>query len=239
MFELKKAKIASGGNIKLGASVGTWSKLMGDESYHIEKLNTTVCGTCGKYCLGCKKDCYVKASYRYGSVIFGHAIRTIAMRDHLDELAEQLAKQLERKKKPFAIIRINQSGELETEKELAMWVDLARKNTKTDFYLYTKVFDFVIPYLLKNADTLPENITILISVWHEYGIAEFKLVEHIPNVKAFVYLDGFDYAAHGLNILTKCNAYVGKKLNHELTCDKCKKCFDRCPNHKVIGCDAH
>ncbi len=237
MFELKKAKIASGGNIKLGASMGTWSKLMGDDEYHIEKLNMTVCGSCGKHCIGCKKDCYVKASYRYGSVIYGHAIRTIAMRDYLDDLAIQLARQLDRKKKPFEIIRINQSGEIETEKELNMWVSLARDHSETEFYLYTKAFDIVIPYLLKT--DLPKNITVLISIWHEYGIAEFNMVKHLPNVKAFVYLDGFDYEAHGIEIQTKCKAYDGKKLNHDLTCDKCKKCFDRCPWHQIIGCDAH
>lgn len=235
---IKKAKIASNGNIKLG-NMGTWSTLYGNDSHYVEKLGTSICGTCGNHCKGCKKDCYVRASCRYGSVIYGHAIRTIAIRDYIDELEASLISQLKRKRKPFEYVRINQSGEIETLRQLEMFMNIASETPETDFYLYTKAFDIVIPYLLKNADVLPKNITILISIWHEYGIAEFNQVKHIPNIKAFVYCDGFDYEAVGLEIQTKCNAYEGKKLNHELTCDKCKKCMNRCETCKVIGCDAH
>lgn len=230
--------ICGNGNIKLG-NMGTFSKLKGNENIYVKKLNCSVCGTCGKYCAGCSKDCYVNASYRYGSVIYGHAVRTIAMRTDIEKMESDIIGQLKRKRKPFEIVRINQSGELETVRELEMWINSANEIPETHFYLYTKAYDFVVPYLLKNADTLPENITILISIWREYGIAEYNAVMHIPNVKAFAYCDGFDYSAHGLTIQTKCKAYEGKKLNHDLTCDKCRKCFDRNQFHAVIGCDAH
>lgn len=236
---VKKAKIAGNGNIKLGDSMGTFSKLMGNDDFYIPKLNMAVCGSCGHHCVGCKKDRYVKKSYRYDSVKYGHALRSIAVSNALDELTETLSKQLARKKKPFRFVRINQSGELETLNEFLMWARLAKEQPETDFYLYTKALEIVIPYLKEHGSEIPKNLTILVSIWHEYGIDEFNAVKHLPNVKAFVYLDGFDYESHGIVIQTKCNAYVGTKLNKEITCEKCQKCMDRLSCHKIIGCDAH
>ena len=233
----KKAKIANGGNIKLGTKMGTFSKLMGNENYFIPSLNMNVKGSCGHYCMGCKQDCYVKKSYRYSSVKYGHSLRSIAVRFNLDGLKETLSKQLAKKRTPFDFIRINQSGEIESRDEFDMWVTLAEEQPKTDFYLYTKAYDIVIPYLLNNP--IPANITVLISIWHESGIKEFNAVKHLPNVKAFVYLDGFDYEKYGIAVTTKCNAYVGDKLNKEITCERCQKCMNRNENHKIIGCDAH
>ena len=225
--------IKSNGNIKLGHSMGTISKLMGNDIYEVNGIK--VAGTCGKHCEVCKKECYVKKSYRYPSVVLGHARTTIAFREDLAKAFDSMDVQLSRKRKPFAQVRINQSGEIETTAELLGYVELATKHPETDFYLYTKNFEAVRETIA--TATLPNNLTILISVWHEYGLAEFKEFEDLPNIKAFVYMDGFQY---DLEIGTTCKAY-GKdgKLDHNITCDKCRKCFDRRNNHKVIGCNEH
>ena len=96
----------------------------------------------------------------------------------------------------------------------------------------------------------PENFTTLISIWHEQGIEAYKKLEHLPNVKAFVYCDknsdplnGWGpakYLAHGIDIQTFCHAYDPKgHLNHDVTCDICKKCFNRAAGCKVVGCWDH
>lgn len=227
-----------GGNIKLGATIGTWSTLYGDEEFYIDYLSMKVCGTCGHHCEGCKGSCYVRKSYRYGSVMKRHAINTLALRESVEGTYEILSRQLARKRKPFDIIRINQSGELESEEQFAMWCRLAEENPKTKFYIYTKAYEFVSPFLMDGK--VPENLTVLISVWHEKGIEEYKSLEHIDNVKCFAYDDGFDYEEKGLSLQTYCKAYDEHgKLDHNITCDKCQKCFNRSGNCKCVGCMAH
>lgn len=235
---LKKVKLASNGNIKLGKKMGTWSKLMGNDAIYIDRLGIEVSGSCGKHCNGCKNDCYVKKSYRYPSVKYGHAINTLAMRLDLAKVFADLNNQLTRKRVPFEMVRINQSGELESVEEFEMWVELARLHPETKFYLYTKAYDIVTDTLLSGK--VPANMTILVSVWHEYGVEEFKKLAHLENVKAFVYDDGFDYESKGIQIKTYCKAYdLNGKLDHNVTCDKCQKCFNRLSGCKVVGTYPH
>ena len=236
---LSKAKLCKG-NIKTGKNILTWSKLYSSMLFFIPALNTRVKGSCKrKYCKGCSKDCYVKKSYRYKSVILSHAIRTIAIRYYLPELKERLSLQLSRMKNKPQYVRIHQSGEYEYLQEFIMWIDIARNNPGTIFFSYTKAFDIVIPYLLQHEKELPDNFIILISVWNKYGIKEYLQVKHIPTVKAFCVNTGYNYAAAGIDITTTCKAYVGKKLNHNLTCEKCKKCMVCNDTNKCILCDEH
>lgn len=240
-----RARFNRGGNTKLGKTMGTWSVLMGDDFYYIPELNETIQGTCGQHCQGCKGSCYVVKSYvRHTnaetgecSVKYGHARNTRALRENVEKVHDQLAAQLQRARVPFTVIRLNQSGEIENAMQFGMFCRLAREFDDVEFYIYTKAFDVVVPMLL--AGLVPGNLTVLISVWHEYGQEAWEAVKHLPNVKAFVYNDGYDYVADGLKFTTKCEAYHGRKLNHACTCDVCKKCFDRIDGHKVIACDAH
>ena len=251
-----QARIIGGGNTKLGTSMGTFSKLMGDEEYYIPELGMTVRGSCGGFCEGCKKDCYVRKSYyRWTdsetgecSVKLGHAKNTLAFREDMETAFKQLDLQLSRKKKPWDYVRWDQSGELMSELEYRLWAKMFDKHKETASYVYTKAFEYVTPVLLEGAT--PDNTTTLFSIWHEYGIEEFKKVQHLPNVKAFVYCDknkdpenGWgpeEYAAHGIDIQTFCMAYDTKgKMNHDLTCDVCQKCMNRALPCKVIGCWSH
>lgn len=122
-----------------------------------------------------------------------------------------------------------------------MWCELAAAFPKINFYVYTKNYKAVTPALINNK--VPENMTVLFSVWHEYGAREFKKVSHLENVKAFVYDDNFNYSKKGIEIQTYCKAYTmqdGKMtLNHNITCDKCKKCFNRSNATKIIGSLPH
>ena len=238
MKNLTVAKFGKSGNIKLGNSTWTFSKLAGNTEF--TSVYGTCTGSCGKYCSGCwhRGGCYVWKSYRYPSVVKGHMRNTIAFRNDLDAAFENLAKQLDRaRNKPF-MVRINQAGELETAAEFSHWCDIASKNPGVNFWLYTKAFDIAIPALL--AGKVPENVTVLVSIWHEYGVEEYNSVKHLSNVKAFVYMDGFNYSDLGIQVTTTCKAYnEAGKLDHDVTCDKCKKCFNRLVSCKVIGCNAH
>ena len=225
-----RAQFNKSGNIKLG---NTWnfSTVYGDSLKSVvfngEKFEST--GTCGHYCAGCKNDCYVKKSYRYPSVVFSHIRNTIAIRTNPVAAFEDLETAIYNAKTKPDIIRVNQSGELENVFIFRKWCELATKFPNITFWLYTKAYNIVINDLL--AESVPENMTILFSIWHEYGINEYKKVAHLKNVKAFVYDDGYDYKTAGIEIQTYCTAYKmidGKmSLNHNITCDRCKKCFNR------------
>lgn len=235
MFKWEKIKFV-GGNIKLG-NMGSFSKLYGNDTFSTPYGD--VSGTCGNHCEGCKEHCYVRKSYRYGSVIKNHAKNTLAFRNDMIRAFTELNLQLTRKRKPYDVIRINQSGEIESTAELCNWVDLAKRHPETHFYIYTKNYFAVFEMIsLLTPDYIPDNFTILISIWHEIGINEYKLLSGYSFIKAFVYLDGFDYSKYDIIPNTGCFAYDKYgKLNHDITCDNCRKCFNRI--HKVIGCAAH
>lgn len=238
---MDKCGFTKNGNIKLGTAMWVFLKLYGDMEHDVKRLGCSVKGTCGGCCEGCKHACYVKASYRYGSVIYGHAVRTIAMRENRNALFVHLDEQIKRAKNKPAQVRIDQSGELETADEYLKWIELARKHPNTDFYVYTKRYDIVTEILdsLGN-DNIPTNFITLISIWHEYGIKEFLYLAKYDCIKAFVYMDGFNYEAYGIHVQTMCKAYdENGKLDHNITCDKCGKCFRKSVNSKVVGCSAH
>ena len=248
--------ILDGGNTKLGESIGTFSKLKGNRVYWVPEYEMAIQGSCGKFCESCDGSCYVEKSYvRYTnretgecSVIKGHAKNTYAFYVDIDESFKILDKKLTRKRKKFVYVRIDQSGEMISEREVAGWAWLAERHPETTFYVYTKAFEYVLNMLL--AGRIPLTMIILFSVWHEYGIKEYKLVAHLPNVKAFVYCDknkhpdtGWgteEYEAHGLIVQTFCPAYDGKgKMNHDMPCEKCQKCMNKLKSCKIIGCWDH
>jgi len=223
-----------GGNTKVG-EIPTFSTLMGDYTY--KKLTgklKNIKGTCGN-CGSCKKACYVRASYRFPSVIYSQAVNTWGMRNELDKVERDLAAQI--KRRDIKVYRINQSGELENEEQLAMWCRLAEAFPETRSYLYTKMYGLVEKFL--KAGLVPKNLTILYSVWKDQGVKEYERVKDLPNVKAFVYDDG------DVRLETKiyCPAYVipegsTRAVRRPIHCDHCRLCIDK-PTAKVIGCHDH
>lgn len=223
------------GNIKIG-NIASFSTLMGDYIYNgMDKELKDIKGTC-KNCSCCKKSCYVRASYRFPSVIHSQAINTWGMRNELDKVEMDLAEQIE--KLNIKIVRLNQSGELENEEQFAMWCRLAEHFNNVKFYIYTKMYSIVEPFLKKGLVT--SNFTINYSIWHDVGVKEFKNVEKYQNVKAFIYDDGINL---NLNPVAYCPAYTKPngekkaKMNHNITCEKCRLCIDK--KIKIIGCLDH
>ena len=238
--DFRKAKLCRGNNIKMGDSIASWSTLKGDDEIFIPEIGQAVRGTCGKHCKGCTGNCYVNKSYnRYPSVKYGHAIRTLALREDPNKVYETLYNQIKRARKPYNVVRWDQSGEIENDEQFSVPCRLAAAFPLLKPYIYTKCYDVVVPALL--AGQVPNNFIVNISVWRDQGIAEFNKVRHLPNTKAFVYIDkdnSFDYEAAGLHIETLCTAYdKNGKMDHNVTCEKCRKCFDS--KFKVIGCYDH
>ena len=238
-YKFAKKPFATSGNIKLGKGVASFSKPYSNGVVSSDTYGS-ILGSCGEICAvcGCAGKCYVRHSYWQPSVRDNHVRNEIVFRDDIDWAFAQMEAYLRRKRKPFALVRIDQSGEIETKEELIHWINLAREFSVTKFYVYTKNFSVLEEVLRKYGDILPKNFVILISIWHESGIDVFKRWYHLPSIKAFVYDDGFDYEAHGIHIETYCMAYDKQgHLNHAITCDICKKCFSDI--WKVIGCYPH
>lgn len=235
-----KFQFLPNGNIKLGAQIWSWSTLKGNDFYKVGGVE--VLGTCGN-CGACDNSCYVNASYNiHGkSVIPSHAKNTNGLRYNMAEVFRQLDEQITKRNnsknprtKKIELVRLNQSGEIENEDQFFMWCMLAERHPETKFYIYTKMYDIVTPVLL--AGQVPTNLVVLFSVWHDVGVNEYNAVKHLKNVKAFVYDDG------ELEVTpdTYCKAYDNAgHLDHNITCDKCQKCFNVNMNKKVIGCKAH
>lgn len=226
------------GNTKIG-NIWSFSTLMGNELVHIDYNGFTadVIGTCGKYCAGCKKSCYVRNSYRYPSVKYGHVLNTMAIRDDIGQAFIDLNGQINRAKNKPAAIRIHVSGEFESSAEFEIWNMLAFLHPEIKFYVYSKAYNIMDKYLSENA--IAENFVINVSVWHEYGIEFYLKWTHLDNVRAFVYDDGFNYAEFGIKADSRCPAYskTGKTIEG-VTCDKCGLCIGK-HDKKVTFCHAH
>jgi len=263
---LEKAVIFDGtsaDNVKLG-KMGSWAMLFGNCDWYIPELKVTVKGTCGEFCRGCFNPenpkcskCYVAKSYlrntnrnKDGSkgdilknkctVKKGHAYRTIAMTMFRDDLLKSLDKKLNNKRNKFKVVRINESGELTSYDDLALWCELAKRHPETIFYLYTKNYKVVRKALINGI--VRENIFINISIWHEYGIEEYLEMKDHPQIRAFCLVDDewskLRYYAKGIEIDSMCGAYnENGNMNHNVTCDKCKKCFSN--KSKCVGCFSH
>lgn len=240
------AKMTKNGNIKIGNTMWSWNKLAGSGEISGCK------GTCGVHCTGCynkdnpkKSPCYVFKSYvQYGwensTVVKAHIRNTNIMRNDINKAFEDINEQIRRAKIKPSAIRIHASGELEEEIELKKWIETAKSFPNIPFYIYTKAYELVDSVLsdIKNKNEyLPKNFFINISVWHKEGVDLYNKWKELDGIRCFVYDDGYDYNKD-LKIDCYCPAYdKNGKLSHDLTCDKCKICFQN--KAKVCGCYSH
>ncbi len=238
------AKFVKNGNIKIGNTMWSWNKLAGNG------IIAGCKGTCGEHCKGCynaedpkKSSCYVFKSYvQYGwdnsSVVKGHIRNTNIIRNDIDKAFNDIQLQLSRAKKKPSAVRIHASGELETAQELRKWIETAATAPNIPFYIYTKAYN-ILDEVLSSMDinSIPQNFFINVSVWHDSGIEAYNKWKHLDCIRAFVYDDGYNYGEK-LKINCYCPAYdKNGKLSHELTCDKCRICFQK--KAKVCGCYSH
>lgn len=240
--KVDKVTFNKSGNIKIG-KIWSWNTLKGNNVIDIKygNIEFACVGTCGKMCevCGCTEKCYVNKSYnRYPSVKYGHAVNTLALRTSMHDVFVQLYNQLKNARNKPEFVRIHSSGEFEHIDEIRLFNFLAWHFPEVKFYTYSKNFDLWNEFLSNNA--MCSNFILNVSIWHESGIKFFEKWAFMDNIKAFVYDDGFNYNSVGLNINTHCPAYDEHgKMNHNATCDKCKKCMRTNSDNKVIACYDH
>ena len=196
-FDSKNHKYALSlaGNTKVGR-IATWSTLMGDYTYKgMTGVLKDITGTCGN-CGACKAGCYVRSSYRFPGVVHSQAVNTWGLRHNLPKVESDLAEQI--KRRHVSIVRLNQSGELENDEQMAMWCRLASSFPEVKFYIYTKMYQIAEKFL--KGGLVPENFTINYSVWHDVGVKEYERVKDFPNVKAF-----------GLDAVTFCHRLIEER----------------------------
>lgn len=225
------------GNAKLGPSIWSYSKLAGGG-----KIKNCQ-GSCPN-CEGCynaehpeESTCYVFTSYRlYHNVVDAHIRNTNIMRNDMAKAFEELDTQIKRAKKKPTVCRIFASGDLETSQELKGWFGLATKNPNTKFYMYTKSCN-VLNEVLPNTK-IPKNLYINVSIWHESNLDTYNKYKKLKNVRAFVYMDDYDYSGK-IKINGMCPAYSKDKrgMNHDYSCETCGLCFQE--KVKVVGCWEH
>lgn len=239
-----EAKMVKNGNIKIGHTMWSWNKLAGNGVIAGCK------GTCGKHCGGCynaenpkKSPCYVFKSYviygwDHSSVVKSHVRNTNVMRNDIDKAFNDIQLQIKRAKSKPSAVRIHASGELETAQELTKWIETAVMFPEIPFYVYTKAYE-ILDEVFNSIDCskIPNNFFINVSIWHDNGVESYNKWKHLDCVRAFVYDDGYDYSDK-INMDCYCPAYdKNGKLSHDLTCDKCKICFQT--KAKVCGCYSH
>ena len=236
------AKFVKNGNIKIGNTMWSWNKLAGNG------VIAGCQGTCGEHCHGCynvedprKSPCYVFKSYNiYGwdhsTVVKAHIRNTNVMRGNIETAFKDIRLQLKRARKKPSAVRIHAAGELETAHELRGWIETSKMAQDIPFYIYTKAYE-VLDEVLSSVDVIPPNFFVNVSIWHENGIDIYNKWKHLDNIRAFVYDDGYDYSKL-IRMDCYCPAYdKNGKLSHELTCDRCKICFQK--KAKVCGCYSH
>lgn len=225
-------RLVSGGNLKLARRIATWSTASGNDKRQTKY--GVVKGTCGKGCKACIDDCYARhAEVQYPSVLNSRAARTLVLRQDRLELGRALVKQLSSKRRSFDIVRLNQSGELESEDQLLFWVELARKFKDVRWYIYTKQYQIAINVI--RSGLVPANFQILFSIWGQYGVQEYNSVKDHPSVKAFVVEnDEFDCT-------NTCPSYFKNgKRNPDIKCgENCFLCISGHSKPKAIRCPKH
>lgn len=204
--------------------------------YSDGSLVADIKGTCGCVnCDGCKGPCYAVSMIKRFTTAREHRIaNTLQLRQDINQHFEDIRTRILEDK--IKIIRYTDSGEIETYLQFVKLVNLALGLPSVKFYLYTKNYT-VLREFFSEGKEIPNNMTVLISIWEDLGEKEYMEFRHHRNIKAF--------AIHPSTVKTNvmCPAYIkdektGRiKLNKEMTCAKCKLCFDS--KAAVIGCLEH
>ena len=199
-------------------------------------------GSCG--CVDCskcsKEGCYAIRDYkRFVNYRNACITNTKALRADIDAHFDAIRDEIIRN--AIETLRYTQGGELEGYNQFEHVVDLAI-DTGIEIYLYTKSYPVLYRFFEDEGRELPENMTVLISMWGDdpEAIEAWNRLKHHAGIKAFV-VDN-----DSIECDAKCPAYVapapGKKARlvkeDYAKCGRCKLCT-RARNCKAIRCEKH
>lgn len=185
-------------------------------------LITDIPGTCTGVCQYCENGgCYAinGARYHHNSVVPSIGKNTLMMRQYPDKVFDQI-KQYVEKKRPKSF-RFHSSGEIENYDYLLRMDDLAAECPYTQFYVYTKRFDFVQKYLEERG--VRSNLVINISEWKDNTKGY-----NFEQLNKFIWDDGTDPEIAKLKHcpgVSKPEKKGGKGHMTDVHCDKCGLCF--------------
>lgn len=209
----------SDGNRKVGNILGI--NLLAGESPYIKKdgtVLTTYKGTCGGCCEECENDCYARryTHRQHNTCLPAYIKNTEIMRRNLQNYIDQVTKAC--KEKTQNLVRWHETGEFETFLQMVGVEDVAIRVPKKDYYFYTKRFDYL--ERVEKSGGFSDNVSALVSIWYD---KEGKRNYDNPyNYPEFIYDDG---SVPELDDVFHCPAvFIDGTMNHNITCDKCKRC---------------
>lgn len=113
----------------------------------------------------CNKGCYAKkGAFRYDKVIKSHYNNWMAYLENNEQYFKDIHKELNKGIMLYKYVRWHMSGDIVDMKYLYGVVELAKKNKRTKFLIFTKKFNLVNMYIAVNGD-LPKNLIVLFSAW--------------------------------------------------------------------------
>ena len=211
-FNLETCKLhISKGNSKLGEGVFNLSLLPSDSPLYKKDGTkiTNIAGTCVGCCDNCKHDCYAvkSAIMHHNSCIPAWGENTMLARHDLPRFERELQDFLDNNL--VYAFRWHTAGEIPSVEYLHMMVRIAENNPLTHFYVYTKRYSWI-----ESLDTIPSNLHITVSVWHN----NYK---NPCGFHEFIYDDGTE----DLSNIFHCPAVNKKGHRTNVTCAKCRRCL--------------
>jgi hypothetical protein len=218
----------SKGNQKMG-NIPQFNTLPGNVPLR-KKDGTLLCnihGTCSKYCKLCSTDCYAirAAIYHNNSCILAWGRNTVLLRN--DPHKVHLAINEYCRKNVVKYFRFHSSGELESYKQLLMYVEICKDNPDVTFYIYTKAFDILHTWfcdLEKKGESVPENLVINLSEWHG-NIDDIKNEKYFKECNIFAYDDGD--CGPNVDAMQHCPAVNKDGFETGVTCAQCLRCMKK------------
>lgn len=131
-------------NGKLG-NIPQFNTLPGDEPLSLSngKVLTSIKGTCGGHCEGCKSACYAirSAIYHHNSVVPAWGRNTVILRNEPEKVKREIKEFCN--KNIVKYFRFHTAGELESIDQLKLYCEICNENNDVIFYIYTKRFDLI------------------------------------------------------------------------------------------------
>ena len=234
----------SKGNSKLGKGIYSFATLPGNAE-HMPTIAgkgqlVNIPGTCSRFCENCAKDgaCYAwrdcKLHHNVTAKAWGE--NTVLLRQHkVWHLIDEFITKKNSKKQTVFTFRINTSGEIEDEWELENWNNLAKKHPEVTFAIYTKNYDALKAFTLRNGGSA-DNFVINVSEWH--GVAKEFLEKYPDKYNIFEYDDSKSKtcdlpeeekmrlaATQHCPAVTPDGHHAKDAHGNDITCDMCRRCY--------------
>ena len=190
------------------------------------------CTQCGR-----RNVCYAIDSYvQYPAVTVNRVENTMQLREDIDQHFEDIYNTAVKNK--VEIIRYTESGDFEDYNHFDHFIKLADRLPEVQLYVYTKNYKVLREYF-NNGLELPDNVTVLISVWGDQGVVEYNEFKDHKNIKCFAVNSDIPFDATCPAYRKDENGKVTRVHSDAVKCGNCGLCTGKIPQVKVIKCIEH